>query len=138
MVGPGEANHARELKRLAKDHDLDTVDIRGPVFGSEKTALLASAELFALPTLHENFALTVAESLAASTPVISTKGAPWGGLESNGCGWWIDHGVEAMAATLRSAMSLSPQERRAMGDLGRAWMARDFGWDRIAAEMIDI
>ena len=138
LVGPSEADHADALKKLAKDRHLDTVDIAAPVYGSEKTALLASAELFALPTLHENFALTVAESLAVSTPVISTKGAPWADLESTGCGWWIDHGVEAMATALRSAMSLPPEERRAMGNLGRAWMARDFGWDRIGAQMIDV
>lgn len=138
VVGPNEAGHTGWLKKLVQEHGLGTVDIAGPVFGSEKTALLASAELFALPTLHENFALTVAESLAASTPVISTKGAPWAGLEPNRCGWWIDHGVEAMAATLRSAMSLSSEQRQAMGERGRAWMARDFGWNRIAGQMIDV
>jgi glycosyltransferase involved in cell wall biosynthesis len=138
VTGTSEMNHACELKKLTQEHDLDTVDITGPVFGSEKTALLASAELFALPTRHENFALTVAESLAVSRPVISTKGAPWAGLESNGCGWWIDHGVEAMAAALRSAMSLPSEERQAMGERGRAWMARDFGWESIAAQMIDV
>lgn len=138
IVGPSEVNHAVELKELARRLNLETVEITGAVYGSDKTALLASAELFALPTLHENFALTVAESLAASTPVISTRGAPWAGLDSHGCGWWIDHGVEAMAAALRTAMSLPSGERRTMGDRGRAWMARDFGWDRMATQMIDV
>lgn len=138
LVGPSEKNHAHELKKLVQEHELGTVDIADPVFGPEKLALLASAELFALPTLHENFALTVAESLAVSTPVISTKGAPWAGLEPNGCGWWIDHGVEAMTTALRSAMSLPSEERLAMGQRGRAWMARDFGWDSIAAQTIDV
>jgi glycosyltransferase involved in cell wall biosynthesis len=70
-----------------------------------------------------------------TTPVISTKGAPWQGLEENACGWWIDHGVEPLAATLRTAMLLSDEERWAMGKRGRAWMKRDFSWESIAQEM---
>ncbi len=139
IVGPSEGGHADELKRLIRELGLDErVTISGPVFGEAKLRLLADAELFVLSTLHENFAMTVAESLACRTPVISTKGAPWAGLESNDCGWWIEHGHEAMAVALRTAMSLSPAERLAMGERGRAWMTRDFGWGGIAAKMTDV
>src|SRR5262249_27137828 len=79
--------------------------------------------------------VTVAESLAAGTPVISTKGAPWAGLEAERCGWWIDHGIEPLAAALRGAMVLPREELRGMGRRGRAWVARDFGWDAIAGKM---
>ncbi len=88
-----------------------------------------------LPTRNENFAMTVAESLAAATPVICTKGAPWAGLAANGCGWWIDHGSEALAAALDQAMTLPPDRLRAMGERGRAWMQRDFAWDGVAVRM---
>jgi glycosyltransferase involved in cell wall biosynthesis len=138
IVGPSELGHADELERLARSLQLSSVDISGPVYGTEKTALLAGAELFALPTLNENFAMTVAESLAAGTPVISTKGAPWAGLETECCGWWIEHGVEPLAAALRTALALPDEERRAMGARGRAWMARDFAWDGIARQMAGV
>jgi glycosyltransferase involved in cell wall biosynthesis len=82
--------------------------------------------------------MTVAEALAAEIPVISTKGAPWAGLEREGCGWWIDHGVDPLAAALRHGMSLGDAERAAMGARGRAWMARDFGWDRVARDMDEV
>jgi glycosyltransferase involved in cell wall biosynthesis len=88
-----------------------------------------------LPTLNENFAMTVAESLAAATPVISTRGAPWAGLEGERCGWWIEHGIEPLAAALQEAMTLPRPELHAMGRRGRAWMERDFGWDAIARKM---
>ena len=77
-----------------------------------------------LPTLNENFGLTVAEALAAGTPAISTKGASWSGLEREGCGWWIDHGVEPLAAALAHAMALPREALKAMGDKGREWMVR--------------
>jgi glycosyltransferase involved in cell wall biosynthesis len=88
--------------------------------------------------LNENFGLTVAEALAAGTPAISTRGAPWSGLEREGCGWWINHGVEPLTAALAHAMALPREVLEAMGDKGREWMARDFSWDRVAEDMLDV
>ena len=82
--------------------------------------------------------MTVAEALASGVSVISTKGAPWAGLETERCGWWIDHGVEPLAAALSQAMASPRAELNAMGARGRAWMARDFSWDRVAADMLDV
>jgi len=103
-----------------------------------KLQALTDADLFALPTLNENFAMTVAESLVCGTPVISTKGAPWRELDSRRCGWWIDHGPEAMAAALRGAMSLSDEERRAMGRRGQEWMKEDFSWQVIGQMALNV
>lgn len=139
VVGPAELQHDKELLAIARSLGLQRVSIEGPIYGAEeKLAAYRSADLFVLPTLNENFAMTVAEALAAEVPVISTKGAPWADLESERCGWWIDHGVEPLAAALRTAMSLSSQERRSMGGRGRAWMERDFGWDSIAQDMLEV
>jgi glycosyltransferase involved in cell wall biosynthesis len=91
-----------------------------------------------LPTRNENFGMTVAEALAAETPVVSTRGAPWAGMQANRCGWWIDFGAEPLAATLRSALAVPADELSAMGRRGRAWMARDFGWTRVAADMAEL
>ncbi|MGO9485284.1 MAG: glycosyltransferase, partial [Rhodomicrobium sp.] len=131
IVGPSDGGHGEALQRLSSQLGLRQVKFSGPVYGDDKLSLLAEAELFVLPTRHENFAMTVAEALVCGTPVISTKGAPWAGLEPNGCGWWIDHGPEPMAAALRTAMALSPEQRRAMGARGREWMKRDFAWPAI-------
>ncbi len=139
LVGPDEVGYSNELKRQICGLGLEgKVSIEPPVFGREKEALMRGADLFALSTLHENFAMTVAESLAVETPVISTKGAPWCGLQKKGCGWWIDHGADAMAATLAQALSLSQEQRIAMGRSGRKWMQEDFGWDGIATKMSSV
>lgn len=69
-----QTSYANELKQLVKSLGLNNVSISGPIFGGEKQTLLRGAELFALSTLNENFGMTVAESLAVGTPVISTKG----------------------------------------------------------------
>lgn len=138
IVGPPEAGHDNELRALVMALGLTRLSVEGPIPGDAKTTAYREADLFVLPTLNENFGLTVAEALAAGTPVISTKGAPWSGLECEGCGWWIDHGVEPLAAALAHAMALPRETLKAMGNKGRAWMARDFSWDSVARDMLDV
>jgi glycosyltransferase involved in cell wall biosynthesis len=138
IVGPSELGHDNELKALAASTGAKRVEISGPVYGEAKWQAYRGADLFILPTLNENFAISVAEALASEVPVISTKGAPWSGLAIERCGWWIDHGSDAMAATLLEATVLPDSERHAMGRRGRAWMDRDFAWDRIGRDMADV
>lgn len=138
IVGPPEAGHQDELQALAGELGLTRVSIDGPVYGDAKTAAYREADIFVLPTLNENFGLTVAEALAAGTPAISTKGAPWSGLQSEDCGWWIDHGVDPLAAALAHAMDLPREALRRMGDKGREWMARDFSWSGVAHDMVRV
>lgn len=137
LVGPSEVNFDMELAALAADLGAPNVEIAGPAYGPKKWEALRAADLFVLPTLNENFGISVAEALAAEVPVISTRGAPWQGLEREGCGWWINHGIEPLADTLRLATALLDTDRSIMGARGRAWMERDFGWDAIAERMAE-
>lgn len=136
IIGPDELGHSSELKQLINELQLQSVNIKDPIYGDDKIVALQQAELFVLPTINENFAMTVAESLACCTPVISTKGAPWAELEANRCGWWVDHGPQPLSDALSRAMSLNPLARQEMGARGRAWMQRDFGWDGIAEKTL--
>lgn len=138
IAGPSEDQHAGELQALAATLGLRRVAIEGPIYGDAKIKAYRDASLFVLPTRNENFGLTVAEALAAGTPVISTKGAPWRGLVTEGCGWWIDDDVDAVASALRGAMATPTEILDRMGEKGRAWMARDYSWDRVARAMNEV
>jgi glycosyltransferase involved in cell wall biosynthesis len=124
----------------AQVHELSAsrVDFDGPLYGSEKWAAYREAGLFVLPTRNENFGMVVAEALAGGLPVISTKGAPWAGLETERCGWWVDYGADALAAVLEEALRLPTVTRTEMGRRGRAWMRREFGWEGIAERMVEV
>jgi glycosyltransferase involved in cell wall biosynthesis len=136
IVGPIDSDYAQMLKlRSEANGPASRVRFLGPLYGEQKQNVYRGADLFVLPTLNENFANTVAEALAQGTPVISTKGAPWGNLVSHGCGWWIDLGPEPLAATMDKAMNLPREHLRAMGESGRAWMRRDFDWSAVAQSM---
>ncbi len=138
IAGPDEDGHGGEVMRLVGQLGLEAViDYVGPVEGEPKAALYRQADLFVLPTFSENFGLVVAEALAAGVPVITTRGAPWADLETQGCGWWIETGVPPLVMALREAMALSDAERRVMGERGRAYVRR-FDWDVIARQTLDL
>lgn len=59
--------------------------------------------------------MTVAEALAAGTPAIVTKGAPWRGLESEAAGWGIEVGVDPLVACLEQALALPDATLAQMG-----------------------
>lgn len=138
IVGPAEAGHDNELRALAAKLRLGRISVEGPIYGAAKEEAYRVADLFVLSSLNENFGQTVAEALAAELPVISTKGAPWSGLVTEGCGWWIDHGVEPLVEALVRAIELPDVKRATMGSKGRAWIARDFSWERVAREMLAV
>jgi glycosyltransferase involved in cell wall biosynthesis len=138
IVGPAEDGHDRELAALAASLRLSRVSIEGPVYGPDRAALYGSADIFAAPTRSENFGLTVAEALASGTPVVCSRGAPWAGVASNACGWWVDHGADSFARALDEAMSLPPATLIVMGRNGREWMRRDYSWRRVVEDMLRV
>lgn len=138
IAGPDEAGHLREVMALIRQLGVqDSVDYVGVVDGAAKTALFFAADLFVLPTFSENFGVVVAESLANGLPVITTRGAPWADLETHGCGWWIDTGVEPLVQALLEAMALSDEQRHAMGARGRDYVRR-YDWGDIAAQTMAV
>jgi glycosyltransferase involved in cell wall biosynthesis len=138
LVGPDENGHATQLTTLVARLGVRRCVIEGPLHDDAKLAAYRDAELFVLPSLHENFGMTVAESLAAGTPVLSSKGAPWAGLKDNQCGWWIDQGQASLAAALSEATLLPSDTLHAMGARGRTWMTRDYSWAAKARDMLDV
>ena len=135
IAGPDERGHLAEVQKLARALELKRVSFPGPAYGLEKQTLCRRADLFVLPTHSENFGLVIAEALAFGVPVITTTGAPWQELERRGCGWWIELSEHNLARALEAAMSLPGERRVAMGQRGRLWMERSFGWPRVGAEM---
>ena len=135
LAGSDNGGYQAEMQALAAQLRLERVVFRGPLFGEEKWLVYHLASLFVLPTHSENFGMTVAEALAAGTPAIVSKGAPWGGLAKQGAGWWIDIGVDPLAACLEQALELPEMRLVEMGRAGRRWMERDYAWDRIGTQV---
>ena len=121
-------------------------------------ALYNAADIYMTTTGGEGFGLTLAESLAAGTPVVSTGWAaevevigPGGVLippltDSYGepvryhSGFGMDWAVPDPKAFTKPVLRLlaNPRARRDLGDAGRLHVKRTFSWDTAAAEFLAI
>lgn len=135
IVGPDQNEYLSSLKSLARSTGASRIHFAGPVYGEDKFRLLRTANLSVLPSLSENFGMTVAEALAVGTPVVVSKGAPWEGVLIHNCGWWVEPSVESIRAALAEAMVMPQVEMEIKGMNGRLWMQRDFSWSKIATDM---
>ena len=130
---------AKMIAAVAADPELlSRTTFTGMLEGDEKSASLAHAELFVLPTYGENFGIAVAEALAHGTPAITTTAAPWEGLVSHECGWWVAAESGAIGEALAAAMSLPASELGRMGENGRAMVLEQLSWDSIGARWVEV
>jgi glycosyltransferase involved in cell wall biosynthesis len=135
IVGPDNVGYLAEMRRLAGELRLERIEFSGALHGPQKWLAYREADLFVLPTYSENFGMSIAESLAAGTPAIVSKGAPWAGLEAQRAGWWVDIGVEPLVACLGEALGRSRESLAEMGKRGRGWMEADFSWTQVGRRM---
>ncbi len=74
FVIAGSGPEEKSLRRFAEERGLnDTVAFAGPVFGDGKLELLSAADVFLLPSYREGLPYALLESMAAGTPVITTR-----------------------------------------------------------------
>ena len=133
IAGPDEGGHRRNIEPLFPEV---AADLRwaGALDGDDKWALLAASRALVQCSDSESFGLSVAEALAAGVPVVVTNRGAWGDVSAVGCGEVVSHDAPAIAAALARRIA-HPAESRAMGERGRAWVRRTFGWDEIGRAM---
>lgn len=132
IAGDGPLRRTLE-ERAAAEGVTDDVHFLGRLEHARVLAMMARAQLFALPSWDEAFGLVYTEAMAQSTPVLALQG---GGPED-----FIDHGVSGgWLVPARDPHSIAdviawvldnPDEAVAIGTAGRA-TALDLSWERNA------
>ncbi|MGB0564057.1 MAG: glycosyltransferase, partial [Spirulinaceae cyanobacterium] len=140
LVGnPHEPGYDVELESLAQRLGLsDRVTFAGHLTGKAKELVLQGSDLFVLPSYAENFAIAVAEAMAAGLPVIVTPevqlaptvAAAEAGLvvPANPADW-----QGAIAQLLRD-----PVQRHHLGQNGQQFARVKFDWTAIARQLADL
>ena len=134
IAGDGEADYVASLKRQACG--AARIVFTGWLKGEEKNSALRGAALLALPSFQENFGLCVTEALACGVPAIVSPHVNLAGdIEAAGAGWVTGLEPHEIEKTLSNAMN-DAGERRRRGEAGREFVVRNFGWPKIATELL--
>jgi glycosyltransferase involved in cell wall biosynthesis len=99
------------------------VTFAGPLYGDEKWAALAAAEVFVLPSHQENFGMAVAEALACGLPVLlSQRVNIWREIVADGAGFAEPDDVDGTSRLLEQWRAADPVAMRAAAQ--RSFVAR--------------
>jgi len=136
LAGSG-GGRARDVARRVRALGLEA-DVRriGYVAAADLPLLYASAEIVALPSLHEGFGLAAAEAMAVGAPILT---GDRGGLPEvvGDASWRVDPtSTDDIAAGL-VRLAGDAELRAALGERGRA-QARRFDWQRAADRTADL
>lgn len=135
IMGRGDNEYEAKMHQLVARHNLTNVEFAGFVNGREKFERLASLTALCVPSITENFGMTVTEALSVGTPVIASLGTPWQELNTEHCGWWVDNDVETLADTISQALSLPQDEIEKMGNNGKRLVNDKYRDTQVAAKM---
>lgn len=139
IAGPDEVGHQAEVEQEIEAFDLgESVHIIGPQYDGHKDAWLRRADAFVLPSFSEGFPMAILEAMAYGLPVLMTPQCNFPEAELCGAAISVAPEVDALVGGLCRLMSLSSEERLAMGVKGRDLVARRYTWPYIARQMVDV
>ncbi len=142
IVGGGP--HRSDLERLVRETGLERdVVFSGSVPASELPAHYAAGDVFAMPCRSrlrglevEGLGIVYLEANACGLPVVAgdSGGAPDAVLEGK-TGYVVNGRDTSAVADRVSTLLADDTARKAMGQAGRDWVAREWRWPTIAARL---
>jgi glycosyltransferase involved in cell wall biosynthesis len=139
LVGPDYRGGQRELTdMIARLHLGSRVEIREPVFGPAKWALLGSAAAFVHPSRWDGLPFSVLEALAVGRPVLVTPGTNIADLvETYGAGVAVQPQAPDVARGLEGLLRANVSEQDQMARAARRLVLDNFTWPESARRMAD-
>jgi glycosyltransferase involved in cell wall biosynthesis len=139
IAGSGSKEYEAEIESLLVSNKIrDRTHFVGFVEGETKNIFMQGADLFALTSHSENFAVVVLEALAAGIPVLVTPGvalAPV--IQQNQLGYVAELDVCAIASALDLYFS-NPQAGKDMGNRAQQFIFEKYTWEKMASQMHQI
>lgn len=139
VVGPDANGYEAEMRRrIAELKLVDRVVFTGMARGRERIEALVDADLFSLPSEHENFGVAVLEAMAAEKAVIvSDQVGLCHDIVQASAGEAVPLNADQLAASLDRWLG-NESLRRDAGVRARALAFERFTWDLIAREWLDV
>ncbi len=135
IAGTGPARPALEgrIRQLQLE---GSVRLIGAVHGHEKARFLRESDLLLFPTYHpEGLPYVILESLAAGTPVVTTRTAGIPDVVVDRVhGWFVEPRDPPQVAAAVRELAASPERLRQMSRACSEWAERELGLDRLARQ----
>jgi phosphatidylinositol alpha-1,6-mannosyltransferase len=141
----GDGEERERLEQIARDRGVaDRVFFAGVVSDAELPAFYTASDIFVLPNRIDNgdiegFGIVFLEAAASGRPAIGgdSGGVPEA-VERDVTGLLVDGADAADVAKGIRTLAASPEQRRRMGEAGRARARDSFSWSRAAAIVSDL
>jgi len=139
LVGWGPSAYVEATRRLIDELGLGgSVELPGPLFGTEKDEAFRAADAFILPSYSEGLPVVVLEAWSYALPVLMTPACNVPEGFAAGAALEIDTEPESIAEGVRALVEMSEAERRAMGARGHCLVEERFTWPGVAAAMAEV
>lgn len=126
------------LQQKVADNRWDWIEFLGKLSREEVYRNYSEADVCCFPSWWENMPMVVLESMAIGAVVVSTDAGGTGEIITNGVDGFLceRRNPNALAFTLKKALSLTDGEREKMTENAKATIRDNFNTDKIATEML--
>ena len=131
---PYEAQVRAQIAALGSERLVLVTDMVGPA----AQAVLATADIFCLPSHQEGLSIATLEAMSVGLPVLITTMCHMDELDPLGAGAVVPDTVDGLAAGLRRLLACDKAELAAMGARGAGIVEENYRWSRIARQLIDL
>lgn len=138
----GDDPEAREIQRLkamaAELGAAEHLEWVGAIDHDELPRFYRAADVTVIPSTYESFGLVALESMACGTPVVAAAvGGLQASVEDGRTGYLIGPRDPALYARRIADLVCAPAVRDRLGGMARV-RAVSFGWQRVAARLLDV
>lgn len=141
VAGSGTKDYEAAVQaQVARGALRDRVHFIGFAEGETKQMLLQGADVFALTSHSESFAIAVMEAMAAGTPVLVTPGVPLAAIVRKfDTGWVTELEKEEIAHAVERALdSVADHSQKTARSVRCRALAANFEWGKIAARTYNV
>jgi glycosyltransferase involved in cell wall biosynthesis len=138
IYGPDHNGSRQKLERIIKNRGIsDIVRLHSEVSGKRKERILLFADLFIQTSRFEGMPMGILEALAYGLPCIVSEGTTLSKFISDSRAGWECHGDAASVSSAIKSAIAARDNFKVISKNARECVARDFSWDKVAADCIN-